>query len=477
LATTYENSEERVMPHKVTLYNSLGRREEEFVPIEEGRVRLYACGPTVYHYAHVGNLRTYVFEDILRRVLVRAGYEVCHVVNVTDVGHLTSDADDGDDKMLAGARRERRSVWEIARFYEAAFFDDLERLNVLRPHVVSRATEHVDDMLALVERIAAKGYAYEAGGNVYFDVGRFPSYGELARLRVEGQQAGLRVDVDEHKRDPNDFVLWFTQSKFPEQEMVWPSPWGVGFPGWHLECSAMAARYLGERIDIHCGGVDHIPVHHTNERAQSEAAFGHRWVNYWLHGEFLVLPGDGKMSKSTGEFVTLTNLAEQGFSPEDFRYLCLGAHYRSPLQFHTEALGGARNALSALRERYLSWDDAPGYAAGDIDVRYVAAFDEAVFHDLNLPRALAVVWAMARDTSLAPTAKRRLLVQFDGVLGLGVASWRRRELPLELRELVAARSAARRDRDFGRADAIRDLLRAAGVEIRDTPAGTEWSFG
>jgi cysteinyl-tRNA synthetase len=465
------------MPQKITLYNSLGRREEEFVPIEEGRVGLYACGPTVYHYAHVGNLRTYLFEDVLRRVLERAGYDVRHVMNVTDVGHLTSDADEGDDKMLAGARRERRSVWEVARFYEAAFFDDLDRLNVLRPHVVSRATEHVDDMIALVERIAAKGYAYEAGGNVYFDVGRFPAYGELARLCVDGQRAGLRVDVDAHKRDPNDFVLWFTQSKFPDQEMVWPSPWGDGFPGWHLECSAMAARYLGERVDIHCGGVDHIPVHHTNERAQSEAAFGHQWVNYWLHGEFLVLPFEGKMSKSAGGFVTLTDLAGLGFSPADYRYLCLGAHYRSPLQFHLDSLTGARNALASLRERYLSWADDPASGPSAAETRYVEAFDEAVFHDLNLPRALAVVWEMARDAGLAPGAKRRLLGEFDGVLGLGVARWRPRELPVELRELVDARAVARRDRDFRRADAIRDLLRDAGVEIRDTPQGTEWSLG
>jgi cysteinyl-tRNA synthetase len=471
------------MNRTVTLFNTLGRTEMPFEPIEPGRVRLYACGPTVYDFAHVGNLRTYVFEDTLRRVLAAAGYEVDHVMNVTDVGHLASDADTGEDKMLAGVRRERRSAREIARFYEAAFFADLDALGVLRPRVSCRATEHVPDMIALVERLLARGHGYESGGNVYFSAESYPAYAELARLDVGAQQAGARVDVDARKRSPYDFVLWFTESKHAGQEMTWPSPWGEGFPGWHLECSAMAMRYLGDRIDIHCGGIDHIPVHHTNERAQSEGALGHRWVNYWMHGEFLVIPreddgeGEGEKMSKSGSSVTLATLREWGFEPADYRYFVLGAHYRSPLRFRREALEAARSARLTLRSRYLEWLAAPeAPSQSTLAAAARSAFFGAAFRDLNTPEALAAVWSMARDSRLAPGEKRALLAEFDGVLGLGVASWREEALPDDLAELVRRRDAARRERDFAEADALREALARAGVLLEDTRDGSRWRY-
>ena len=367
------------MAKDIRLFNTLGRQLVDFVPIEAGKVRLYACGLTVYNYAHIGNLRTYIFEDVLRRTLEYLGYEVKHVMNVTDVGHLTSDADTGEDKLLVGARREGKTVWEIARYYEKIFFQDLSDLNILMPHVTCRATEHIPEMISLVERILENGCGYEAGGNIYFSVDKFPAYGEMAMLQLEKQQAGARIAVDEHKRNPHDFVLWFTESKFPHQEMKWDSPWGVGFPGWHVECTAMAMKYLGEQLDIHCGGVDHISVHHTNEIAQAEAACGHRWVNYWLHSEFLMMKKD-RMSKSSGQFLTLAEVRKQGFSPLDYRYFCLGAHYRSKLQFDWQALAGARNARQTLRNRYLDWlEDSSDFGDDRIN-GYQREFETAIDH-------------------------------------------------------------------------------------------------
>lgn len=476
------------MDRTITLFNTMGRAEMPFSPIEPGKVRLYACGPTVYNYAHIGNLRTYVSEDLLKRMFSYFGYEVNHVMNVTDVGHLTSDADTGEDKMTVGARREGKTVWEIARFYERAFFDDLRSLNILMPSTVARATEHIPAMIEFVQRLMDRGYAYEAGGNVYFSVDRFADYGALAALQLEELQAGARVDIDPNKRNPLDFVLWFTESKFPDQEMKWDSPFGRGFPGWHIECSAIASQYLGERIDIHCGGSDHIPVHHTNEIAQSEAAFGHKWVNYWIHTGFLIMK-EGKMSKSAGGFVTLATLAEQGFSPADYRYLCLQAHYRSPLQFTWEALKGAQSALANLRSLYTGWLEE--VAAGTADTAessndltmvseeeraYRDAFESAIASDLNVPLALGVVWKMARDPALPAAQKRSLLSRFDRVLGLGVDEWRRAELPEELKRLLEEREAARARRDYATADELRARLAAAGVELMDTPSGTKWQY-
>lgn len=459
----------------ITFFNTLGRREMAFSSLEPGVVRLYTCGPTVYNYAHIGNLRTYLFADALRRTLAYFGYEVRHVMNVTDVGHLTSDADSGEDRMLVGARREGKTVWEIARHYEQAFFEDLAALNIWPPGVRCRATEHVPEMIALIERILANGYGYQAGGNVYFSVDRFPAYGELAMLQLGRQQAGARVEVDGNKRNPADFVLWFTESKFPDQAMKWDSPWGVGFPGWHVECSAMAIKYLGERVDIHCGGVDHIPVHHTNEIAQSEAALGHRWVNFWLHGEFLMMKKE-RMSKSSGRFLTLAEVRREGYSPLDYRYFCLGAHYRSKLQFDWQALEGARNALEALRQRYRGWLREPGAGGADLAPIYRREFAAAIARDLDLPQALAIVWRMAKDARLGNVEKRALLLDFDRVLGLAVEAWGSEQLPAQLQQLLAQREEARRRRDYAAADALRQQLLAAGVVVQDTPEGPRWYF-
>lgn len=478
---------DRPAPPSIILFNTLGRQEMEFVPVEPGQVRLYCCGPTVYNFAHLGNLRTYIFEDLLRRMFTYFGYQVRHVMNVTDVGHLTSDADSGEDRMLLGARREGKTVWEIARYYEQVFFADLADLNVWPPHVRCRATDHIPEMIALVERLLAKGYAYQAGGNVYFSVDRFPRYGELALLQVNRQQAGARVDVDEYKRNPYDFVLWFTESKFPDQEMKWESPWGTGFPGWHVECSAMALKYLGDRVDLHCGGIDHIPVHHTNEIAQSEAFLGpqavfgpqailsRRWVNYWLHGEFLILKKD-RMSKSSGVFLTLEQVRKRSLSPAAYRYFCLSAHYRSKLQFDWEALHGAQNALETIRNRYLDWQtSALDFGAGRA-AAYRREFAAAIAHDLDTPQALATLWKMLRDQELGDLHKSQLLLDFDQVLGLGAADWQRQSLPAELQDLLDQRQAARQRKDFAAADALRAQLLASGVAVKDTPQGPQWYF-
>ena len=462
-------------PRKLTLFNTLGRKEIEFVPIEPGRVRLYTCGPTVYNYAHIGNLRTYVFEDVLRRTLSRFGYDVYHVMNITDVGHLTSDADTGEDKMQVGARQTGKTVWEIARFYEEKFFEDTEELNILPPHVKSRATEHIADIIEFIKILIDKGYAYLSGGNVYFSVERFPRYGELALLNLDQLVAGARIEVDENKASPYDFVLWFTESKFPNQVMKWPSPWGVGFPGWHIECSVMATKYLGEQVDIHCGGIDHIPVHHTNEIAQSEAALGHRWVNYWLHGDFLVLK-KGKMSKSTGSFLTLSELRKHGFSALDYRYFCLGTHYRRNLEFSWEALQGAQNAVSNLRSFYLDWPAGTENGDSERIQSYREEFDSVLAQDLNAPQALATVWKMTRDPELSPAGKRTLLLDFDQVLGLGVEDWRKEELPAALQQLLVERQQARAERDFAKADVIRAQLLEANVAVKDTRTGPQWYY-
>ena len=347
---------------KVYLYNTMSRTVEEFKPITEGFVGLYGCGPTVYDYAHIGNLRTYIFEDTLKRVLRHAGYNVKHVMNITDVGHLTGDGDEGEDKMAKSARERGRSVWDIAKFYTDAFFKDYDSLNIIRPDVVCPATQHIQQMIDLIKRLEAGGHTYVAGGNVYFSIDTFPEYGKLARLNLDDLKSGARIDIDSNKRNPKDFVLWFTNSKFGEQAMMWDSPWGRGYPGWHIECSAMSMYYLGEQFDIHCGGIDAIPVHHTNEIAQSEAATGKKWVNYWMHGEFL-LSDKGKMSKSSGEFLTMSVLTKHGYDPLDYRYFCLGANYRTQLQFSYQGMDGARSARLGLAERIAGLGDAVASAS------------------------------------------------------------------------------------------------------------------
>lgn len=463
---------------KLYLYNTMTRSVDEFVPLEDDRVGLYACGPTVYNYAHIGNLRSYIFEDTLRRTIAYAGYGVSHVMNVTDVGHLTDDQDDGEDKMIKSSREMGKSVWEIAEFYTDSFFHDTDRLHILRPHVTCRATEHIDDMIALIARLEEKGHTYTAGGNVYFAIDTFPTYGQLAQLKLDDLHAGARIEVDEHKRNPKDFVLWFTKSKFENQVMLWDSPWGRGYPGWHIECSAMSMKYLGEQFDIHCGGIDHIAVHHTNEIAQSEAATGKQWVRWWCHSEFL-LDETGKMSKSKGEFLTLDYLVSRGFDPMDYRYFCLGAHYRSQLRFSFEALEHARNSRRALFSRILELRKQAGDSQGSTEGagRWLDEFREHASQDLNMPRCLSALWGLVKDASIDPACRLAAACEMDQVFGFHLEQLnpeKAEEIPFEMMELIREREEARKAKDYSRADEIRAILLANGIEIKDTPSGTSW---
>ncbi|MFB3892241.1 MAG: cysteine--tRNA ligase [Phycisphaerae bacterium] len=476
----------------VRLYNTMTRKVEEFRPIDDMKVGLYTCGPTVYNFAHIGNLRAYVFEDILKRVLRAAGYQVRHVMNVTDVGHLTSDADVGEDKMEKGAAREGKTVWQIAELYYNAFRRDMAALHLIEPDVWCKATDHIAEQIDLVRTLEAKGFTYIiAGDGVYFDTSRLPDYGKLARLDIEGLRAGARVEMVAGKRNPTDFALWKFSPTDKKRQMEWPSPWGVGFPGWHIECSAMATKYLGERIDIHCGGADHIAVHHTNEIAQSEAALGHPWVNWWMHGEFLTMAKekmakrDGqanalKMSKSAGGFIRLVTLVERGYDPLAYRYFCLGGHYRQQLEFSWEAMDAAATAFERLRAHVLELRPAARADAPVIE-KYMADFTEAAEDDLNMPRALAAMWGLLRNPSADKPSVWATLAAMDKVLGFDLAALQERKSVVgdeetgRINKLVAERDAARKAKDFARADAIRKELAAMGVEIKDTPQGTTWT--
>jgi len=442
---------------------------------------MYCCGPTVYNYAHIGNLRAYTHWDILRRTLERFGYEVNHVMNITDVGHLTDDGDEGEDKMLKGARERDMSVWEIAEFFTHAFFSDIERLNILLPTTSCKATEHIEEMIAMVKRLEDRGFTYEAGGNIYYDSTKLPDYGRMALLDRQNLQHGARVAVDTNKHNPLDFVLWFTKSKFENQTMMWDSPWGRGYPGWHIECSAMSSKYLGERIDIHTGGIDHIPVHHTNEIAQSEGAFGHHWVNYWLHNEFLIMK-EGKMSKSKGGFLTLQKLIDDGYEALDYRYFLMGGHYRSQLVFSKESLDAARSARKSLLGRVASFKrETSGFPLpslndlGKAALVRLEAFDEALGEDLNTPRALAEVWQLVKDEDIPASQRLAVLLDMDGILGLNLAEAGNENVGAgendELAELMIRRQEARKAKDWAAADEIRDELAVKGWKVVDTSDG------
>ncbi len=463
---------------QITLYNTLTRRLEAFVPLVDGEVRIYCCGPTVYNYPHIGNMRTYVFEDLLVRTLRYAGYKVTHVMNITDVGHLVSDADEGEDKMLVAARREGKNSYEIADFYTKVFFDHATKLNIRRPDIVCKATEHVAQMIALVQRLEERGYAYASGGNIYFDVSKLPDYGKLARLDLDQLRAGARIEVDEHKRNPLDFALWFTKSKFEAQEMKWHSPWGEGYPGWHLECSAMAQTYLGDTLDIHCGGIDHVAVHHTNEIAQSEGATGRPFVRYWLHAGFLVL-GKDKMAKSSGEFLTLDRVTERGIDPLSFRLFCMTGSYRNELSWSWEALEGAANTLRRLKSQVAQWRlDATNtnhpctplsLRAGELK----SAFEDEIYNDLNFANALAVLHQTAQDTALSPAEKLNLFSLYDEVFGLGVESWQavQEDIPETIQILAQEREAARKAKNWAEADRLRTEIAALGYTVEDRADG------
>lgn len=460
----------------IQLYNTLTRSKAPFMPQKPGHVSLYACGPTVYHYAHIGNFRTYLFVDFLVKCMRHSGLKVDHVMNITDVGHLESDGDEGDDKMAIASKREQKSPWDIAKHYESVFFKDAESLHIAKPDTVCRATDHIGHMIAFIQKLEAKGYTYTVDGNVYFSIDLCPHYTELSRRNLEELQEGARVEVDRNKKNPLDFVLWFSQSKYPNQIMQWDSPWGRGFPGWHIECSAMASHYLGDSLDIHCGGIDHIPVHHTNEIAQSDCCFDKRWVDVWMHCEFLVLK-DGKMSKSKGSFTTIGDLVKEGFSPLHYRYLCFSSHYRSPLFYSTESLTGAKNAFEGLKNRFLSWSFETGDKTKPLSEKakdYQKAFWDALYDDLNCPTALAVLWEAAKSTELSAFDKKALLLDFDQILTFNFATMEPPKLCEAHSQLIKAREAARAEKDFAKSDAIRDELKAAGIELKDGPNGTFW---
>ena len=461
------------------LYNTLTRTKEDFYTNEPGKVKMYTCGPTVYHYAHIGNLRTYIMEDALVRTLDYLGYKVKRVMNITDVGHLTGDSDEGEDKMLKGAKREHKTVMEIARFYTDAFFADCEALNMKRPDVTQPATGCIPEFIKMIEKLLADGYAYISGGNVYFDISKLKKYYVFGEHDADDLEVGVREGVgeDANKRNPADFALWFTKSKFDDQELKWDSPWGVGYPGWHIECSAISLKYCGEYLDIHCGGVDNAFPHHTNEIAQSEAYIGHRWCNFWFHVLHLNT-AKGKMSKSKGEFLTLSLLKEKGYDPLEYRFFCLLSHYRKPLMFSYDALDNAATAYRKLRARTSALDKN-----GDIDAasaeKYKAAFAEAVGNDNNTSLAITAVYDVLK-ADIGDATKYSLIKDFDRVLALDLTK------PLPVKEQpeeecdpwitgqIALRAAAKKEKNFAEADRIRNELAAMGITLVDTKEGTHY---
>ena len=461
----------------ITLFNTLGRKLETLQPSVSNEVRLYCCGPTVYNYQHIGNLRTYIFEDLLVRTLRHAGYTVQHVMNITDVGHLVSDGDEGEDKMLVAMKREGKRSEDVAKFYTDIFFQHCSLLNIKRPDVVCKATEHIQEMIELISRLESVGAAYQAGGNVYFDVSKSADYGKLAQLDLESLRSGARIEVDSNKRNPLDFALWFTKSKFENQELQWDSPWGRGYPGWHIECSAMSMKYLGESFDIHCGGIDHIPVHHTNEIAQSETATGKPFAKIWMHAGFLVVSGD-KMSKSTGEFLTLDLLLQKGFDPLAYRLLCLSANYGGELSWSWQALENAQQTLKRLEQQVATLRKEAASLGTEIEISPAASdlkakFEAEVYNNLSMPRAIAVLHQVIRDSSLTPGEKLSLLESFDDILGLGMDKWveKAEEFPEAATALLLDREKARASKNWKRADEIRDELAGMGFLVEDSKGG------
>ena len=469
------------MENKVYLFNTLTRKVENLIPNVDGKINMYTCGPTVYHFAHIGNLRCYIMEDILEKTLRYVGYDVKRVMNITDVGHLSSDADTGEDKMLKGAKRENKTVMEIAKFYTDAFFTDCEKLNIKRPDVVEPATNCIDNFIEMVEKLLEKGYAYIAGGNVYFDTSKLKEYYVFSSQAEQELMTAVRDDVseDENKKNKSDFVLWFTKSKFDNQELKWESPWGVGYPGWHIECSCISMKHLGEYMDIHCGGIDNIFPHHTNEIAQSEAYLGHKWCNYWFHVHHLTEKGNQKMSKSNGEFLTVSLLEQKGYKPIVYRFFCLQSHYRKPLEFSYEVLENVGVAYEKLHKKVLELKDD-----GAVDeakfAQYRAKFEEVLANDMNTSMAITMIYDVLRD-EMNDATKKALVASFDEVLSLNLTvAEEAAAVDAELEAFVLAkieeRKVAKKEKDFAKADAIRAELLEKGVQIKDTREGTVWEL-
>ncbi len=462
------------------LYNTLTRSKDEFIPNEAGKVSMYTCGPTVYHYAHIGNLRSYIMEDILERYFAYSGYDVNRVMNITDVGHLTSDGDEGDDKMLKGAKREHKTVMEIAKFYTDAFFADCEKLNIKKPNTVVPATSYIDEFIRVVSALIEKGFAYEAGGNIYFDTSKLEKYYVFNDFDEEDLAVGVRegVEADGNKKNKTDFVLWFTKSKFDDQELKWDSPWGIGYPGWHIECSCISMKNNGEYLDIHCGGIDNAFPHHTNEIAQSEAYLGHKWCNNWFHVHHLNTEG-GKMSKSKGEFLTVSLLESKGYDPIVYRFFCLNSHYRKGLVFSYENLDNAVAAYNKLVARTVPLLDAQGEVDEAVFASLKKNFTDAMDNDLNTSLAITALYDVFKAETNAKT-KLALIEDFDSVLKINLVANAKKQasanagddLPDEIKALAEARKAARKEKNFALADELRDKIVALGYSVEETRQGT-----
>lgn len=459
------------------IYNTLTRQVEEFIPNNPNEVRMYTCGPTVYHFAHIGNLRAYIFEDILEKTLNYLGYKVKRCMNITDVGHLTSDSDSGEDKMLKGAKREHKSVMAIADFYTEQFRKDIKCLNIAWPEIVSKATDNINEYIKIIKVLLEKGYAYQSGGNVYFDTSKLDDYYKLTNHKIDEMVVGVRegVEEDRDKKNQADFVLWFTKSKFDEQELKWDSPWGVGYPGWHIECSGICMKYLGEYLDIHCGGIDNIFPHHTNEIAQSEAYLSHKWCNYWVHGEHLY-DATGKMSKSKGEFLTIDLLREKGYNPLSYRFMCLNTSYRKVLMFSYDALDHAEKAYMKLKNKILLIENHGEFSQEKFDY-YNNKFMESIGDDLNTANAIMLIYDVIKS-NLTGTTKIKLIESFDQVLSLDLLKKNDKPMNLnkEILEQIEKRNQAKQDKDYELADSIRDKLLKQGIRLIDGREGTTYEF-
>jgi len=444
------------------LFNSLSKKKEKFIPIENGRVKIYTCGPTVYDYVHIGNLRAFIVGDLIKRVLKFNGYKIDHIMNITDVGHLTSDADEGEDKLVLAAKKAKKTVWELSKFYTDAFIKDLESLNIQSPNKLPRATAHIKEQISMIRKLEDGGFAYVEGGNVYFDTSQLNKYGKLGGIVNNGES---RVDKDLNKRNPHDFVLWFTKSKFQDQDMKWDSPWGKGYPGWHIECSAMAVKYLGNHLDIHMGGEDLAHIHHNNEIAQSESALSvEPWVNYWLHSAFLVNRNGSKMSKSEGNITTLTELKKIGFHSLDYRYLTLGTHYRKQLRFSKDGLEGAKNSRHKLNQFVAKI--VSKVVKIEEGKEYLSHFRDALNDDFNTPKALSIISKLMKDSILSNNEKYSLIVKFDEVLGLGLTNIGE-DIPKKIFDLAEERENLRSKKKYLESDKFREKIEKQGYTILD----------
>jgi cysteinyl-tRNA synthetase len=457
----------------LVIYNTLTRKKEEFIPINNKEVGLYTCGPTVYNYAHIGNMRTYLFEDILKRVLFYNGYNVLHVMNITDVGHLTGDRDMGEDKIEKESQKENKTAWEIAQFYTDRFKEDLTNLNIIYPEIFCKATDNIPEQIKMIEILEKKGFTYKTSDGIYFDTSKVDDYSKLSHQKLESLKEGARIEINNEKKNPTDFALWKFSPKEKKRQMEWESPWGIGFPGWHIECSAMSVKYLGEQFDIHCGGVDFVNLHHTNELAQTEATTGKiPWVKYWMHGEFLNLKDGERMAKSSGNFLTLkSEFLNKNINPLIYRYASFSIHYRKQMEWNNDLIITASNSYHNLLIKFKDL----GAEIGSVDENYKNKFLAEINDDLNMPRAVALVWELLKDSSISNADKKATILDFDKVLGLNLENIVKEIIPDEVSRLVEVRQVARQKKDWNQSDELRKQINQLGYEIKDTDSGSKIS--